>query len=440
MTSNINKIQNKYQEKNLTAYAGLNPIFQYLDSNLNIFSLLQEKITLDKKKRDYTLTDYFKILFAFFIIGYERLQHILLIANDNFILKLLQIEKIVRPENIVRCFLSKFTFKYCYQISQLNAFLFKRKHAELLSVEIGNYCIVDCDSTPRDASGNQEGTGIHYKKHNGYHPLLAFIYETKEFLNGYLRPGQTYTGNGVVEFMQENLERLGPSIKKVMFRADSGFFNAELMDFLETKGHDYLIKAKLYSTLSRRISEIPEEAYYNLSDNWNNNCKVTCIHYKLPNWNTTRKFIILRIPEKENQQLKLDGNQDIQYNYQVYCTNLLLSAEKIIELYKQRGNSENYLKEIKQDLNMEKTTFQCFWQNEAFFQLMMLVYNCLLWYKAELISLQEAVHERIYTFRLKYLFVAGKLKKSGRKYYLDIQENFKYKKLFELSYQLFSSG
>ena len=161
MITNINKIQNKYQEKNLTAYAGLNPIFQYLDSKLNIFSLLQDKITLDKKKRDYILTDYFKVLFTFFIIGFERLQHILLIANDNFILQLLQIEKIVKPENIVRCFLSKFTFKYCCQISQLNAFLFKRKHAELLSVETGDYCIVDCDSTPRDTSGNQEATGKH---------------------------------------------------------------------------------------------------------------------------------------------------------------------------------------------------------------------------------------------------------------------------------------
>lgn len=312
----INIISPSFKEKNLTAFAGLNPIFQYLVYNLNIFELLDRQVTFKKKKKNFTKQDYFKILFVFFLIGYERLKHILLLAQDQFVLKLLNLTRIVMPENIVRCFLVKFNFKHTYEVGQVNGNLLKKKHQKLFPKVTDGYDIVDCDSTPRDTHGHQEATGKHYKNHNGYHPIMAFIYQTKEFLHGYLRPGATYTGNGIVEFLKESLMRLPYYIKTILFRADS-------------------------------------------------------------------------------------------------------------------GNSENYIKEIKQDLNLEKTTFDKFWHNEAFFQIMMLVYNCIIWFKAEFISIKEAVHERIYTFRFKYLFIPAKLKTRSRYFYLDMPRDFNFKSIFE---------
>ena len=112
----INTILPRFEEKNLTAFAGLNPIFQYLVHNLNIFQLLDNQVSFEKKKKYYSKADYFKILFVFFLIGYEHLKHILLLAQDQFVLKLLNLSRMVMPENIVRCFLAKFTFKHTYQL------------------------------------------------------------------------------------------------------------------------------------------------------------------------------------------------------------------------------------------------------------------------------------------------------------------------------------
>ncbi|GAB4372144.1 MAG: hypothetical protein Kow0042_15320 [Calditrichia bacterium] len=65
---------------------------------------------------------------------------------------------------------------------------------------------------------------------------------------------------------------------------------------------------------------------------------------------------------------------------------------------------------------------------------MMLVYNCIIWFKAEFISIKEALHERIYTFRFKYLFIPAKLKTRSRYFYLDMPRDFTFKSIFKNIY------
>jgi len=429
----INTIHPQFKEKNLTAFAGLNPLFQYLVYRLKIFKLLDRQVTFEKKKKLYNKRDYFKIMFVFFLIGFERLNHILLLSQDAFVLKLLRLPRIVKPENIGRCFLKKFNFKHTYQLSQVNANLLKKQHQQLFSGLFRNDkqpWIIDCDSTTRDTHGHQEATGKHYKNHTGYHPILAFVFQTKEFLHGYLRPGNTYSGNGIEAFLKETLKRLPYGVGPILFRADSGFFNQKAFQLLENSGHFYLVAAKLYKPLMQRIVHIPDKAYRRFSDGEGAGKEITVIHYQLPSWDRARKFVVVRTPKSTSNQLRF-GGLDIEYGYQVYCTNLVMSAEEIVGCYKQRGRSENYIKEIKQDLNMEKTTFDQFWENEAFFQIMMLVYNCIIWFKAEYISTKEAIQERIYTFRFKYLFIPAKLKTRARKLYLDMPGNFQFRRIIQ---------
>ena len=48
-----------------------------------------------------------------------------------------------------------------------------------------------------------------------------------------------------MDFLKEVKASLPGSIKKVFFRADSGFFSGALFDLLESYGWDYLVKVKL---------------------------------------------------------------------------------------------------------------------------------------------------------------------------------------------------
>jgi len=121
---------------------------------------------------------------------------------------------------------------------------------------------IDCDSTEETVYGNQEGASKGYNPKNRgkkcYHPLLCFCSEMKIVLNTWFRPGNTYTANGIVEFMKQTLAALPGKVKKIFFRADSGFFNGQVFDLLEEKGHEYLVKVKT-GLKTLKISYLPEK-------------------------------------------------------------------------------------------------------------------------------------------------------------------------------------
>ena len=60
----------------------------------------------------------------------------------------------------------------------------------------------------------------------------------------------------------------------------------------------------------------------------------------------------------------------------------------------------------------------------------MLLYNASIWFRAELIS-KNAVKERLYTFRLKYIIVPGRLITSGRQWFLRVNEHYRYRELMD---------
>ena len=100
--------------------------------------------------------------------------------------------------------------------------------------------VIDVDSTVKTVYGNQQGVSVGYNPHkcgaSSYHPISAFCAETKEFLQDWLRSGSAYTGNSVVEFMQQLLAHL-PNRTRILFRGDSGFFagNYWIFSMIETR-------------------------------------------------------------------------------------------------------------------------------------------------------------------------------------------------------------
>lgn len=86
--------------------------------------------------------------------------------------------------------------------------------------------IIDLDSTHSDTYGNQESSpyNAHYGT-VGFHPLVAFDGMTGDFLKAKLRPGNVYTSNGVVDFIQPLIEHYNDRFPETLLflRGDSGF-------------------------------------------------------------------------------------------------------------------------------------------------------------------------------------------------------------------------
>ena len=90
--------------------------------------------------------------------------------------------------------------------------------------------------------------------------------EVKLLYHTWFRTGSAYTSNGVVEFLKEVQSSLPRNIRKVFFRADSGFFSGGLFDVLESFSWDYLVKVKLKNLedllkAMRSVKEYVEVSY-----------------------------------------------------------------------------------------------------------------------------------------------------------------------------------
>jgi hypothetical protein len=71
-----------------------------------------------------------------------------------------------------------------------------------------------------------------------------------------------------------------------------------------------------------------------------------------------------------------------------------------------------------------------FWANEAIFQLMMLAYNLFLLFKMDFAKGTE-YRQQIKTFRLKYIFLAGKIIRTARSVVVKLSEEYPYQEIYE---------
>jgi hypothetical protein len=68
---------------------------------------------------------------------------------------------------------------------------------------------------------------------------------------------------------------------------------------------------------------------------------------------------------------------------------------------------------------------QSFWANEVVFQLMMLAYNLFLLFKMVFAKKTE-YRQQIKTFKLKYIFLAGKIIRTTRSVVMKLSEKYPY--------------
>jgi len=122
-----------------------------------------------------------------------------------------------------------------------------------------------------------------------------------------------------------------------------------------------------------------------------------------------------------------------EYDYFFFVTNKSnLSSEEVVLFYEKRGNCENYIKEAKYDMAVGHLLLQSFWANKAIFQLMMLAYNLFLLFKMDFAKGTE-YRQQIKTFRLKYIFLAGKIIRMARSVVLKLSTNYPYQEIYAKS-------
>ena len=415
----INKIE--FKAKNLTSNAGL---FLMLENTKNngIFEMIENDLTFESASVNKIKMNHVKTMLSDHFIGIDKLERLKLLKNDPLVREF--DISVKEPETVSR-FLSNFSFKTTQMFREINFKVFKK----LLSKSGLTSITIDIDSSVINVEGHQEGAtkGYNPKKlgNRCYNVQFAFCDELKAYVTGFVRSGNAYTANGAAELIKEIVATLKAQNLEIFFRMDSGYFDEEIIETIESLGCKYLIKAKAYATLVSQVTASSAVFLKGIDGR-----ETAELLIKLDKWKKKRRFVVSRVlkPEKERAQLSLlEGSE---YDYFFFVTNTDLESEAVVLSYEKRGNAENYIKEAKYDMSVGHLLLKSFWANEAVFQMMMLSYNLFLLFKFDYLDVSE-YRQQIKTFRLKYVFLAAKIIKTARSVIMKLSSKYPYQEVYK---------
>jgi hypothetical protein len=205
-----------------------------------------------------------------------------------------------------------------------------------------------------------------------HHPLLAVLGEAHFILHGWLRSGNTAAGRGVVEFLKEALAKLQSREWIRVVRADSGFFDQELLRYLEGEKLSYIVVARMTKWLQREAARV--EAWRALDEIYS----VGEFQLQLFGWDRARRFVALR--EQVQETKRSPGRKLFEvpgYTFRVFVTNLPDPPEEIWRDYNQRACIEQRIEELKSDLAADGFCLQEFFATEAAFLGILMLFNLL---------------------------------------------------------------
>jgi len=347
------------------------------------------------------------------LAGIKHISHLAILRHDSVIRKLFNWDKFPDNRTFGRLF-ELFNHKHCNELHQAEQIAREKVWEKKWFGRV----TLDFDSTVIGVNGSQEGAdkGFNPKKkgQKSYHPERGFIAETKECLHSWFRTGSAYTGNGAPEFIKECFSRLPKRVWKVFVRADSGFFNGALLDVLEEKKSEYLIKVKM-KNLASLLMQQKWQKVKGLKG-----IESTEFSYKCQGWKKERRLVAIRSEIDSTCETKTLFPIP-QYEFFCYVTNLKISPWKIHKCYGKRSTSENWIEWCKNHMASGTIRTQDFWANSASFQISILAYNLIVWMMW--LNTETRFHEEPNTIRAWLIQVPAKLISRARQLILTLDQD-----------------
>jgi hypothetical protein len=241
-----------------------------------------------------------------------------------------------------------------------------------------------------------------------------------------LRPGDAGSNTGARFFVKRILEKVPSHMARcrIRFLADAGFFSGKLVDDLDQLGCGYIIVCRNYEAY-HRLAE--KAGFKNLKLGWG----VAEFSHRPQKWKNKHRFIAIRrpLPVDPEQASQLTLFTDTKYSYSVLVTNLSIHAWKVWTDYVDRSNIEKSIRELLNDLALSKIPTQTWTANVAFFQLLLLAYNIVHWFK-RLCLPEEKLGQTVETLRHELIGLAAKLNFRNGKNVLILPRLYHHKAAF----------
>jgi len=417
-----------YTDEYLTPFGGLLALEKLLDG-LKFEELFNELFLEPTRTTLYGSYFFIKGFLMLLFVGFRRLYHFVYLEEDPMLLGILGVKRLPAVSTFWR-YLRSLGINQARVLIKIMAALRERAWKSL-GINL-KQIHVDIDTTVETVYGEIEGAK---RGHNpkargkkGLRPVLAFIAETREYLTGKLRRGQTISGQETRKFIRSFSSLIPGCVKKVIIRADGEFFSWDAVSACRERGYHYIIAM-------RRCSPVFEDSsWYSVrkdSEIQYNECI-----YQPHGWEVACRFVSMRIRKSVKEQKGQESLfEEENYTYRTFVTDITRAVHKVIDEYDDRAGAEPLIGEAKRE-GLAAIPSKHFQSNMVYFQIVMLAYNLWRYLKryAEPEEHPAPVVNTVHVSRLKLLFIAAKIVTHSNRVWVKYSRHVRLRSMLDTLY------
>jgi Transposase DDE domain group 1 len=317
----------------------------------------------------------------------------------------------------------------------LDALRAARARARARAWEVGarpERIIIDIDATLIGAHTEKEGAAVNFKGGFGFHPLLAYLDDSREALAGMLRPGNAPAHGAAdqIDVLVEALEQLPREVvadldTEIVLRADAAGSALALCQAARDAKVNYLVGFDLTKQVRRAILSLPEAAWrpaLRQDGSQRDGAQVAEITDLLEfyDWPDGSRVIVRR--ERPHPGAQLSFTDVDGHRFQATLTDLAGDAVELERLHRARANAEDRVRAAKQT-GLDNLPFREFALNAVWLEISLIAQDLGVWTQTLCLEGELAICEPK-TLRYRLLHTAGRLAFHARRATLRLQASW----------------
>jgi len=317
-----------------------------------------------------------------------------------------------------------------YRLTQSLADAVIAHHQARLAGQRVRRITIDLDPTDDPTHGQQELS--FFNGHYGtwcYLPVVGTLTfngeRTQHLVTAILRPGNAPATRGVIGILRRLFDRLRVAFPdaRLRVRLDGGFASPAVFAFLEDAGVEYLVAMASNPKLEKRVRRLLGKARVRSKATGESAALFGETRYAAKSWKRRRRVIM------KAEVVRLVG-RDPRDNPRFVVTNLPQSPRRVYEIYRERGDVENRLKELHYGLGFDRTSCTAFWAN-AFRVLLTAAAYVLLQALRQRLATTPAATLQVSTLRERLFKLGARVQVSARRIVLHLPSAFPWLALWQ---------
>jgi hypothetical protein len=291
------------------------------------------------------------------------------------------------------------------------------------------HLVLDFDATDDRIHGKQEGRFFHgYYDHHCFLPLYVFCGD--ELLAAYLRPSDIDAARhsrAVLKLLVRKLRAAWPAVG-ITIRGDSGFCRWRLMRWCDSHGIGYVLGLARNPALQRAARDEIDRSERQFRRAGQPQRIFGSFSYAAGTWDRARRVVVTA---EHNAQ---------GANPRFVVANVPGDPQELYEeVYCQRGEMENRIKEQQLDLFADRTSCHRFLANQFRLLLSSAAYVLVQALRREALVGTELARAQVGTIRLKLLKVAARVVVTVRRVMFHLSSSYPYQAAFREVFERLAS-